>query len=236
MSNTNQKERLGVRFVLRSISLLTLLLAFFVALTFVTAGRLDYWQGWAFNGLNILFLLVSCIVLRGRKDLIKERQKPGKGMKKWDKFYYVVSALLFFVMFVTSVLDAGRFSWPPKIPFMLIIFGCVVYSIGQILVLWAKRANRFFSSVVRIQADRGQTVCTDGPYRFIRHPGYLGGLICNLATPLLLGSYWGLIPAIPLMIPLVVRTYLEDKTLLEELTGYPDYARKVHFRLIPHIW
>jgi protein-S-isoprenylcysteine O-methyltransferase Ste14 len=236
MSNSSQKGSLGIRLVLRALLLLGLLLAFFVALTFVTAGRLDYWQGWVFNGLNILFLLLPFIVLRNRKDLIKERQKPGKGMKKWDKFYYLISTLLFLVMFITSVLDAGRFSRPSTAPLSFSILGCVVYSIGQILVLWAKKANRFFSSVVRIQADRGQTVCTDGPYRFIRHPGYLGGLIFNLATPLLLGSYWGLIPAIPLMIALVVRTYLEDKTLLEELTGYPDYARKVPFRLIPHIW
>ncbi len=85
MSSTSQKERLGIRLVLRALSLLVLLLAFFVALTFVTAGRLDYWQGWIFNSMNILFLLVSFIVLRDRKDLIKERQKPGKGMKKWDK-------------------------------------------------------------------------------------------------------------------------------------------------------
>jgi protein-S-isoprenylcysteine O-methyltransferase Ste14 len=213
-----------------------LLSAFFVALTFITAGRLDYWQGWIFNGLNVLFLLVTFIVLRDRKDLIKERQKPGKGMKKWDKFYFLVSTLLFFVTFITSVLDAGRFSRPPKVPFMIVIFGCVVNSMGQFFVLWAKKANRFFSSVVRIQADRGQTVCTDGPYRFIRHPGYLGGLISNLAMPLLLGSYWGLIPAIPLIIPLVVRTYLEDKTLVKELTGYNDYTRKVPFRLIPFVW
>jgi len=231
MSDTAQKEKIGIRLVLKSISVL----AFFIVLTFITAGRLDYWQGWAFNGLNVFFILISYIVLRDRKDLIKERLKPGKGMKKWDKFYYLVSTPLFFVMFITSVLDAGRFYWSPTVPFIVIIFGCVVYSIGQILLLWAKKANRFFSSVVRIQADRDQTVCRDGPYRLIRHPGYFSGLIFTLVTPFLLGSYWGLIPAILIMILVLIRTYLEDKTLHEELAGYDDYARKVPFRLIPYI-
>jgi len=232
MSNTSYREKLGIRWIIKP----TLLFVFFIALTFITAGRMDYWQGWIFNGLNISFMLASYIVLRDQKDLIKERQKPGEGMKKWDKIYYLFSTLLFFIMFTTSVLDAGRFSWSPTVPFVVIILGCVFYSLGQLLVLWAKRSNRFFSSVVRIQADRDHIVCTNGPYRFVRHPGYLGGLICNVATPLLLGSYWGLIPAIPLMIPLIVRTYLEDRTLYAELAGYRDYVREVSFRLIPHIW
>jgi protein-S-isoprenylcysteine O-methyltransferase Ste14 len=232
MSDTIYGEKLGIRLVIKP----TVLFAFFMALTFIMAGRIDYWQGWIFNGLNIFFMLASYIVLRDQKDLISERQKPGQGMKKWDKIYYLASTLLFFTMFTTSVLDAGRFSWSPTVPVVMIILGCVVYSLGQILVLWAKRSNRFFSSVVRIQADRDQIVCTEGPYRFVRHQGYLGGLMCNIALPLLLGSYCGLILAVPLMVPLIVRTYLEDKTLYAELAGYRDYVRDVSFRLFPHVW
>jgi protein-S-isoprenylcysteine O-methyltransferase Ste14 len=232
MNDTNHKEKIGFGLVLKSISFLV----FFVGLTLITAGRLDYWQGWVFNGLNILFLLITYIVLRNRKDLIRERLKPGEGMKKWDKAYYLISTPLSFIMFILSVLDAARFAWTPKVPFLAIVLGCVAFSAGQILVLWAKKANKFFSSVVRIQTDRNQTVCTDGPYRFVRHPGYLGGLIFTVATPLLLGSFWGLIPAILIMIPVLGRTYLEDKTLQAELPGYQDYAQKVHYRLIPHIW
>src|SRR4030042_537784 len=142
MSEMGQREKLGIRLYLKSISLL----GFFIVLTFVAAGRLDYWQGWAFNGLNVLSLLITYIALRDRKDLIKERVKPGKGMKKWDKCYYLASTPMYFVMFITSVLDAGRISRPMKVPFIVAIFGCVVYSIGQIILLWAKRANRFFSS------------------------------------------------------------------------------------------
>jgi len=232
MSDENPNERIGVGLILKSVSYLIL----FIILTFLIAGRLDYWQGWVFNGLNVLSILITFFLLSDRKDLIKERLKPGAGMKKWDKVYYLVSTPMFFVMFILSVLDAGRFSWPPRVPFLVAIIGSVAYSVGQALLLWAKRANRFFSSVVRIQKDRGQKVCTGGPYRFIRHPGYFGGLIFTLATPLMLGSYWGLIPAILVMIPLIIRTHLEDTTLQEELAGYADYAHKVRFKLIPRIW
>jgi len=232
MNNTGQKEKIGFGLILKSISGLVL----FIVLTFLLAGRLDYWPGWAFNGLNVLFLLITYIVLRDRKDLIKERLKPGEGMKKWDKVYYLVSTPIYFIMFITSVLDAGRFSRTPKVPLIVVILGGAAYSLGQTILLWAKRANRFFSSVVRIQKDRDQTVCRDGPYRFLRHPGYFGGLVFTLATPLLLGSYWGLVPAILTLIPVFIRTHLEDKTLHEELAGYGDYARKVRFRLIPGVW
>ena len=100
-------------------------------------------------------------------------------------------------MFILSVLDAGRFSWNPRVPFVVAIIGVIAYSLGQAILLWAKRANRFFSSVVRIQSGSGpERFADDGPYRFIRHPGYIGGIIFTLATPLMLGSYWGLIPVV----------------------------------------
>jgi protein-S-isoprenylcysteine O-methyltransferase Ste14 len=232
MSETERQDKLGAGLVLRSASVLVLMTVF----TFLVAGRLDYWPGWAYNGLNILIILITYVVLRDRKDLIRERLKPGRGMKKWDKIYYLVSTPLFFAMFIASVLDGGRFHRIPPVPVVVIVLGGLAYSIGQIMLLWAKWANRFFSAVVRIQKDRGQTVCSDGPYRFVRHPGYLGGLVFTLATPLFLGSYAGLIPAIATLAPLLIRTSLEDRTLHEELAGYAEYACKVPYRLIPYVW
>ncbi|HUV75978.1 MAG TPA: isoprenylcysteine carboxylmethyltransferase family protein [Dehalococcoidales bacterium] len=96
--------------------------------------------------------------------------------------------------------------------------------------------NRFFSSVVRIQKDRGQEVVQNGPYHSVRHPGYVGGILMAISTSLVLGSLWALIPAGVIFILLVIRTYLEDTTLQKELTGYADYAKKVRFRLLPGIW
>jgi len=232
MNETNQSEKIGIKLVLKSISILLL----FLVITFIIAGRLDYWQGGVFNGLNFFFIFITYIVLLDRKDLIRERLKPGKGMKKWDRIYYAVSTPLFFVMFILSILDASRFYWKPTIPFFIILLGIIFYSIGQIIVIWAKRANKFFSSVVRIQSDRKQTVCSNGPYKFIRHPGYLGGLIFTIATPFLLGSFWGFIPAILTIIVVFIRTYLEDETLKKELTGYIEYSKKVKYRIIPFVW
>ena len=225
MNDTNRKEKLGIKLVLKSISIFIV----FIIITFISAGRLDYWQGWVFNGLNILFILLTFIVLIDRKDLIKERLKPGEGMKQWDRIYYVVSTPMFFVMFIVSILDASRFYWKPVIPLIFIFLGIILYSIGQIIVLWAKKTNKFFSSVVRIQTDRKQTVCSNGPYRFVRHPGYVGGLMFTIATPFMLGSFWGFLPAIFIVIVVFWRTYMEDKTFKTELPGYGDYTQKVKY-------
>lgn len=232
MNDSNQKEKLSIKLILKSLSILLV----FILVTFLAAGRLDYWQGWMFNGLNILFILLTYLLLIDRKDLIKERLKPGEGMKQWDRIYYAVSTPLFFVMFIVSILDTARFSWKPTVPFLMMILGIFLYCLGQAILLWAKRTNRFFSSVVRIQHDRNQTVCTNGPYRIVRHPGYLGGLIFTIGTPLLLGSYWGLLPAILSLLILVWRTSLEDVTLRKELPGYTLYTTQVKYRLIPLLW
>ena len=98
------------------------------------------------------------------------------------------------------------------------------------------RSNRFFSSVVRIQKDRGHTVVDGGPYRFVRHPGYAGTSVFTLVTPLILRSYWALVPAAATASVLVLRTIMEDLTLRNELDGYADYARRVRYRLLPAIW
>ena len=232
MNDTNQNEKLGIKLVLKSVSILIV----FIIITFVTAGRIDYWPGWVFNGLNIFFIILAYVILLDRKDLIKERLKPGKGMKKWDKIYYAISTPIFFIILIFSILDAGRFGWGPQVPISIMIFGIILYIIGQTIVLWAKQTNNFFSSVVRIQSDRNQEVCKDGPYRFVRHPGYVGGVLFTIAIPLVLGSFLGLIPLPLAILLLFIRTYLEDKTLQKELTGYTDYTKEVRYRLLPGIW
>ena len=232
MGDPTKKEKLGIRLYLKSCAIFLV----FILVTFLTAGRLDYWQGWVFNILNILFILFTYIALINHKDVIKERLKPGEGIKPWDRLYYWVSTPMFFIMFILSILDGARFLWNPTLPFFMVLVGIFLYCVGQVVLLWAKRTNRFFSSVVRIQTDRGQTVCTNGPYRFIRHPGYLGGLIFTFGTPLMLGSYWGLLPAVLSLFILIWRTSLEDSTLQKELPGYRQYTMQVKYRLIPFLW
>ncbi len=228
--STVGKEELEGKLIFKSIFFFALI----IAITFIGAGRIDYWQGWIYNGLNIIFLLLSYLLLP--RELIEERLKPKEGMKKWDKTYYIVSTPVYFATLIISILDGGRFDWEPRIPILVVIIGVVVYTIGQIIVLWTKKVNKFFSTVVRIQKDRGQTVCKDGPYGFVRHPGYIGGLLYIIVTPFVLSSFWGLIPAVIAVVLLFIRTYLEDKTLQRELEGYTDYTNKVRYRLLPGIW
>lgn len=129
-----------------------------------------------------------------------------------------------------------RFGWRPEIPLSIQIVAFVLMALGSLLGTWAMSVNRFFSGVVRIQTDRGHTVVTDGPYRFIRHPGYAGGVVANLTGPLALGSVWALIPSALVVLLTVVRTALEDKTLREELPGYQEYTQRVRYRLLPWVW
>ena len=98
------------------------------------------------------------------------------------------------------------------------------------------KENAFLSDVVRIQEDRGHTVCTTGPYRYVRHPMYVGVILIMICYPLSLGSLYTLIPAVIIVILFFIRTALEDKSLHEELTGYKDYAQNVRYRLIPGVW
>ena len=140
-----------------------------------------------------------------------------------------------FPLVIVAGLD-HRFNWSPEFPPWLIVAGFVLIALGYAFAAWAFAENRFFSSVVRIQTDRGHVVCDTGPYRFVRHPGYAGNILPLFGIVLALGSVWTLIPAAVALIITVIRTVFEDKTLQEELPGYRDYARRVRYRLIPGLY
>jgi protein-S-isoprenylcysteine O-methyltransferase Ste14 len=129
-----------------------------------------------------------------------------------------------------------RFGWLPAVAVWAQVAALVVYLLGWAAHLWAMSANRFFALVVRMQSDRGQTVATGGPYRYVRHPGYVGGILLTVAAGLLLGSAWALLPGALGAILLIIRTALEDKMLQDELDGYREYAGRVCYRLLPGVW
>ena len=233
MISTDNTKKLGLSKVIISLSLSTI---FIIIIVFLSAGRLTFWQGWVYSVLSALVLLMTVAMLYDQPDLISERLKPGKGMKRWDKIYYAFSSPFFFLSIILACVDVGRFGWSPPLPISVYIISCIIYVLGHSIFLWAKRTNKFFSSVVRIQTERNQVVCQEGPYRFVRHPGYVGGIIFTLTTPLVLGALWAFVPAGIAVSSMVVRTYLEDKTLQKELPGYVDYTKKVRYRLIPGIW
>ena len=129
-----------------------------------------------------------------------------------------------------------RFGWSSQMVPLIHLAGLTLFALGQGLFSWAMVSNKYFSTLVRIQLDRGHTVATSGPYRYVRHPGYTGYTVSSLGMALALGSLWAMIPAGLLACLLVVRTALEDRTLQDELSGYRDYAQRVRYRLLPGVW
>jgi protein-S-isoprenylcysteine O-methyltransferase Ste14 len=209
---------------------------FFSTLLFLFAGRIDYYQGWLFLGTNMIPSLMNFLTVRNNTELIKERSKIGEGTKSWDKLLLGLSSLSYLVFLAVAGLDSGRYGWSPDFHWSLYVSGVVLTIVGQIIFLTAKKENKYFSTVVRIQTDRGHQVCQTGVYKIVRHPGYTGMIISSAALPLLTGSLWGIIPAAVSIILMIVRTYLEDNTLKRELAGYVEYSQVTRKRLIPKIW
>ena len=214
-------------------------LVLFPASLFLAAGRLDWWPAWFLVALLVVLSLVGrAIMARTAPDLMAERARYTKseGIKDWDKILAPIVAICGpFAMWIVSGLDV-RFERSPPFAISLQIAAALVILLAYSLSAWAMTVNRFFSSVVRIQSDRGHEVVTSGPYRAVRHPGYVGGMVTTLATPILLGSLWGLVPGGLTAAVLVLRTALEDRTLREELPGYAEYAQRTRYRLLPGVW
>ncbi len=235
MEKVDEKRRIDPEYV-RIMIKGGIKLSIFLVLMFFAAGRIDYWQGWVFSGIIFIHVVVRAVLLSDTPDLAKERVKPGPGIKRWDKIFLVFFGTFSLATFVISPLDAGRFGWTLPLPVIVYVIAYLIYILSSAIGLWAMRENKFFSSVVRIQTDRGQIVIKSGPYKFVRHPGYVGGILMFISSPLMLGSVAGLIPGCLSIVLLIVRTYLEDKTLEKELAGYAEYIKKVKCRLLPGIW
>jgi protein-S-isoprenylcysteine O-methyltransferase Ste14 len=211
-------------------------LAMFAASLLVPAGRLDWCAAWVYLGVFTAFMIANLVYLqRQNPELIARRARFGKGTKRWDVVWSVLFGPLFLSVFVLAGLDAGRYGWS-SMPGWLWLVGFALFLPGAALFGRAMGENPFFEKTVRIQSDRGHRVVDTGPYRMVRHPGYLGFLGWILSTPLLLGSWWAFVPALLSIAGVVVRTALEDRTLNGELPGYADYAKRVRYRLVPGLW
>ena len=205
----------------------------------ISGWDIGWWQAWLYSALIITAGIAPRILAEKRHPgLLAERGKFGKaqGIKSWDKVLAPLMALsMTFPLYIVAGLD-HRFGWSPVFPVGLHILGFLLIGLGYAFAGWALVENRFFSSVVRIQTDRGHAVCDSGPYRIVRHPGYAGNVLALPGIVLALGSVWTIIPGIAALIITLTRTALEDKTLKEELQGYKSYASRVRFRLIPGIY
>lgn len=205
------------------------------ACLFGSAGRLSWLNAWILLAINFTAGVVAMILLWSNPELLAERSNTKAG-KSWDKPIVLAVVLLGPVAtWVTAGLDA-RFHASRSMGLPAIASGITAAVLAAGLVAWAMRTNRFFSSVVRIQKDRGHVVVADGPYRFVRHPGYSGMAAFTLVTPLILDSRWAFLPAVVTIAVWVLRTALEDRTLQCELDGYVAYAQRVRYKLLPLLW
>jgi protein-S-isoprenylcysteine O-methyltransferase Ste14 len=193
-------------------------------------------MAWVYVALRVGTGLASTLIIASKRaGMLEERFSPGEGVKAWDRPLASIAMLLSLVTLVAAGLDM-RFGWSPELALGVRLAALILFVLGDTLSKWAAVTNRFYSRIVRIQKDRGHTVVDQGPYRFVRHPGYAGGLLAGLATPIVLGSLWALVAAGALTLLLVVRTALEDNTLHDELPGYDQYAQRIRYRLVPGAW
>ncbi len=206
------------------------------AILFVAAGRWDWVMGWIFVAMYASLTIVAVLAVPLDPELIAERTQVHEGVKAWDKRITVLGSVLYpLAILVIAGLDM-RYAWSPRLPLALQLAALVTVAAGNLLSTWATAVNKFYGRFVRIQRERGHVVISDGPYRYIRHPGYLGQILFSLASALALGSVWALIPGGLFALLLAVRTALEDRTLQDELEGYKPYTQRVPHRLIPGVW
>jgi protein-S-isoprenylcysteine O-methyltransferase Ste14 len=222
------KSRVIVRMILGLLVILALL--------FVPAGTLRWPEAWVFLLLYFSSVAGAFLWMKAKApDLLKERMSRKKDAKSWDTGILGLYTFFLIGMIVVAGLDAVRFAWS-RVPWALEALGFLGYIPAMALLFRVLTQNPFLSEKVRIQTDRGQFVCTTGPYRYVRHPMYAGIVLFVFCIPLSLGSFYALIPAAGIAFLFVLRTSLEDKTLHRELPGYREYAQRVRFRLIPGIW
>jgi protein-S-isoprenylcysteine O-methyltransferase Ste14 len=229
----NKINYFGYKGIFREVSfaLLNLLLLL------ISAGTLVWINAWVYIGFSITFHIIGGVFLaKVNPRMLNERGKLiQSNTQSFDKVWVVFFILLVSISSCVAGLDAVRFEWS-HMPLELIIIAAIIYISALLLWLWAMAVNPHFETTVRIQEDRNHKVCTSGPYKYVRHPGYVSFSLMIVSTSFILGSWWASVPNGILLVLLVIRTDLEDKFLKRELKGYKEYARKTKYKLVPSIW
>ena len=230
----NQRKSITPRYLIQ----LFLIIIVIPFLPLLISGSWDWWEAWVYGLISVFgFVISRTLAAKRNPDLIEERAQLMKhdNVLNWDKILAPLVILGGGLIPLVAGLDA-LLNWSPAFSILIKILAFAIILTGYIWGAYALIQNRFFSTMVRIQSDRGHKVITSGPYRWMRHPGHSGAILTYLATPLFLDSVWAFIPAVLIVIVLVIRTSLEDKVLQVELEGYVEYADKVKYRLFPGVW
>lgn len=219
--------------ILRRLIQVTMSIIIILIILLVSAGMINWIYAWMLVIASVLVIIINAFIFPA--ELISERGRRKENVERWDKILTGIIIIPWYSLYLIAGLDI-RFGWSPALALWIHITALITFMSGNVLVSWAMIANNYFSTKVRIQYDRGHTVSSGGPYHYVRHPGYLGIIIFLLSTPIVLGSFWALIPAITTVILFIVRTSFEDNTLKNKLEGYKEYADTVKYRLLSGIW
>ena len=201
------------------------------------AGRFDWLQGWIYLAAHLSMMAIAAAVVYRRNPGLFEARADWRhrDTKRFDKIFIAIFFPLYYVQPAIGGLDNARFRWWP-LPLVSVYPGLLVFALSIAVLTWAMAVNPFAETTVRIQADRGQTVVTAGPYRFVRHPMYVSAILMFLAIPFILCSMWAFVFSAVICGLFLIRTALEDQTLQRELPGYEQYAQQTRYRLLPGVW
>jgi protein-S-isoprenylcysteine O-methyltransferase Ste14 len=219
-------------YIIRSSVIGTIVL---LALLFIPAGTLNYWQGWAYVAVAIIASGAYTVYLaKYDPALLKRRTEAGITHEKEPEQKVIIAFLFiaFIALVVLPPLDV-RFGWS-SVPWYIPVFGDALIVVSFYVFYLVSKVNTYAAGNIRV--EEGQKVISTGLYRLVRHPMYFGALILAVGTPLALGSWWTLL-LVPLFLPILYfRIANEEKVLLRDLRGYEEYRNKVRYRLIPYIW
>jgi len=225
-----------LRAISRRVVQIAFSIAVWAAIALLAAGTWRWPRLWLCLGFTSALLVVNFIAVASvNPRVIVERSQRHAGTKRFDlriTFFYGLALLL---SPLVAGFDVVRFGWAP-LPAWTLWPGLLLLALGNIPVTWAMRVNPFLERTVRIQTERDHRPVEAGPYRWVRHPMYVGILLQQIGAPLALGSSWAFAVLVVVAALLVARTALEDRTLRGELPGYAEYAQRTRYRLLPGLW
>jgi protein-S-isoprenylcysteine O-methyltransferase Ste14 len=205
------------------------------AIVFFSAGRLGWVEGWTMMGVLFVCVFVNLVVLGFLNPGVLVERMQHKHAAGWDKALMLAGVLLWLGALVVAGLQE-RNVWAPRLPRWAVVAGLAAVVLGNVFFVWAAAVNRFFTRWVCVRQEVGHEVVREGPYRMVRHPGYLGWILISLGIPPALGAAWAWAPMACVVALIVVRTYIEDGLLRQDLPGYKDYCARTPHRLLPKVW